>query len=26
LRQNDAVGFYHETYNSESKQYENIYL
>ncbi len=26
LKQNDAVGFYHETYNSESKQYENIYI
>ncbi|MDW8543561.1 DUF4188 domain-containing protein [Staphylococcus sp. KG4-3] len=26
LKQNDAVGFYHETYNSGSKQYENIYI
>lgn len=26
LKQNDAVGFYHETYNVNSNQYENIYI
>ena len=23
---NEAVGFYHETYNVDSHQYENIYI
>lgn len=26
LKNNDAVGFYHETYNVNAKEYENIYL
>lgn len=26
LKQNEAVGFYHETYNSDTSQYENIYI
>lgn len=26
LKHNDAVGFYHETYNVHSNQYENIYI
>src|SRR5699024_9834252 len=26
LKHNDAVGFYHETYNVNSNQYENIYI
>ena len=26
LKQNDAVGFYHETYNVDANQYENIYI
>lgn len=26
LKHNDAVGFYHETYNVNANQYENIYI
>ena len=26
LKHNEAVGFYHETYNVDSHQYENIYI
>lgn len=26
LKNNDAVGFYHETYNVDTNQYENIYI
>lgn len=26
IKDNDAVGFYHETYNVKQNQYENIYL